>query len=205
VPRRAPLEALLGTAQEAVALTGLVLPDARVNHCQRDPVDTCLSCYTKLFAGEQPFAYDQIEVGRFFRAHHALMTHWRATLPPSHFLEVDYDAVEEDIEREARRMPDFLGLSWNERVMRFHETERPSAHRERQSGTPTNLSHFAKALAEARGAFATAARGARRLIRIACPNQLFFAEMSERRKLHHWRSFCGADRKFGHGRFESER
>jgi tetratricopeptide (TPR) repeat protein len=103
----------------------LILPDAHIMHCRRDPVDTCLSCYTKLFAGEQAFAYDQTELGRFHRAYQALMAHWRATLPASHFLEVDYEAVVEDVEAESRRMLDFLGLPWDEKVLRFHETERP--------------------------------------------------------------------------------
>ena len=103
----------------------LALPDARVIHCRRDAVDTCLSCYTKLFAGEQAFAYDQTELGRFHCAYRALMTHWRAILPPSHFLEVDYEAVVDDVEREARRMLDYLGLAWDDTVLRFHETERP--------------------------------------------------------------------------------
>jgi hypothetical protein len=103
----------------------LILPDARVIHCRRDPVDTCLSCYTKLFTGEQAFAYDQSELGRFDRAYQALMAHWRATLPASHFIEVDYEAVVEDVETQARRMLDFLDLPWDEKVLRFQETERP--------------------------------------------------------------------------------
>jgi tetratricopeptide (TPR) repeat protein len=106
-------------------LIRLVLPDARIIHCRRDPVDTCLSCYTKLFAGEQAFTYNQTELGRFHRAYLRLMAHWRASLPASHFLEVDYEAVVEDVEREARRMLDFLGLPWNDTVLRFHETQRP--------------------------------------------------------------------------------
>ena len=103
----------------------LILPDAHIIHCRRDPVDTCLSCYTKLFAGEQAFTYNQTEVGRFHRAYQALTAHWRATLPSSHFLEVDYEAVVENIEAETRRMLDFLGLPWDEACLRFHETERP--------------------------------------------------------------------------------
>jgi hypothetical protein len=102
-----------------------MLADAHIIHCRRDPVDTCLSCYTKLFAGEQPFAYDQTELGRFYRAYEKLMAHWRAALPASEFLEVDYEAVVEDIETQARRMLDFLGLPWDPAVLRFHETERP--------------------------------------------------------------------------------
>jgi tetratricopeptide (TPR) repeat protein len=103
----------------------LILPDAHIIHCRRNAVDTCLSCYTKLFAGEQAFAYDQTELGRFHRAYQALMAHWRSILPASHFLEVDYEAVVDDVEREARRMLDFLALPWDEEVLRFHETKRP--------------------------------------------------------------------------------
>jgi tetratricopeptide (TPR) repeat protein len=103
----------------------LILPQARIIHCRRDPVDTCLSCYTKLFAAEQAFTYDQRELGRFHLGYQALMAHWRATLPASHFLEVDYEAVVADLESEARRMLEFLGLPWDEACLRFHETERP--------------------------------------------------------------------------------
>jgi hypothetical protein len=48
-----------------------------------------------------------------------------ANLVVTPFLEVDYEAVVEDVERESRRMLNFFGLPWNERVLRFHETERP--------------------------------------------------------------------------------
>jgi tetratricopeptide (TPR) repeat protein len=106
-------------------LIRLILPDARIVHCRRDPVDTCLSCYTKLFVGEQSFSYDQRELGRYHRAYQALMAHWRAILPASHFLEVDYEAVVEDIEGQTRRILDFLGLPFDEACLRFHETRRP--------------------------------------------------------------------------------
>ena len=91
----------------------LILPQSRIIHCRRDPVDTCLSCYTKLFTGEQSFTYDQRELGRYYRSYQAIMAHWRATLPTSHFLEVDYEAVVEDVEGQTRRILDFLGLPWD--------------------------------------------------------------------------------------------
>ena len=76
----------------------LILPGARIIHARRDPVDTCLSCYTKLFAGEQPFAYDQAELGALYRSYARLMAHWRTVLPPERFIEVDYEAVVDDLE-----------------------------------------------------------------------------------------------------------
>ena len=102
-----------------------MLPGARIIHCRRDPVDTCLSCYSNLFAGEQAFTYDQVELGRFHRDYQELMAHWRAILPETHFLEVDYEAVVDDLEGQARRMLAFLGLPWDPACLEFHRTERP--------------------------------------------------------------------------------
>ncbi len=106
-------------------LIRLILPEARIVHCRRDPVDTCLSCYTKLFAGEQAFSYDQRELGQYHRAYQALMAHWRATLPASHFLEVEYEAMVGDASGQTRRILDFLKVPWDEACLRFHENERP--------------------------------------------------------------------------------
>ncbi len=117
-------------------LIRLALPNARIIHCRRDPVDTCLSCYSKLFNAEQAFAYDLAELGRFHRDYQSLAAHWRQLLPGNRFLDVDYEAVVDDLEGQARRLVDFLGLPWNDACLRFHETVRPvrtaSLHQVRQ-------------------------------------------------------------------------
>ncbi len=105
-------------------LIHLSLPRARMIHCRRDPVDTCLSCYSKLFSGEQLFSYDLTELGLFHRDYQKLMAHWRAVLPATSFLEVDYEAVVEDLETQARKILDFLGLDWNPACLDFHQTKR---------------------------------------------------------------------------------
>jgi len=105
-------------------LIPLILPGARMIHCRRDPVDTALSCYSKLFAGEQLFTYDQTELGQFYRAYQALMAHWRAVLPADRFIEVDYEAVVDDLEGQTRRLLDFLALPWDAACLRFHDNRR---------------------------------------------------------------------------------
>jgi tetratricopeptide (TPR) repeat protein len=105
-------------------LIPLMLPGARIIHARRNPIDTCLSCYTKLFGGEQPFVYDQAELGQFYRDYERLMAHWRAVLPPECFIEVDYEAVVDDLEGEARRLVDFLGLPWDAACLKFHDNQR---------------------------------------------------------------------------------
>jgi len=108
-----------------VGLIHLALPDARIIHMRRDPVDTCLSCFTRLFAQDQPHTYDLRELGRYYRAYAALMAHWRAVLPPGVMLEVEYEAVVADIETQARRILAHCGLPWDDACLAFHKTPRP--------------------------------------------------------------------------------
>ncbi|WP_339907275.1 tetratricopeptide repeat-containing sulfotransferase family protein [Pseudomonas guineae] len=105
-------------------LIPLILPGARIIHCRRDPVDTCLSCYSKQFSGEQLFSYDQGELGQFYRDYQTLMAHWRELLPAESFIEVDYEAVVDDLEGQAKRLIDFIALPWDEACLEFHKTVR---------------------------------------------------------------------------------
>ena len=103
----------------------MILPEARIIHARRDPVDTCLSCYSKSFSGANlPFVYDLAELGRYYRGYETLMAHWRSVLPATHFLEVDYEAVVDDLEGQARRLIAFLGLPWDPACLEFHRTRR---------------------------------------------------------------------------------
>lgn len=106
-------------------LAHLALPQARMIHVRRNPVDACLSCYSKLFAGHHPYSYDLGELGRYWRAYDGLMQHWRRVLPDGVLLDVRYEDVVADLEREARRMVAHCGLDWDPACLRFHETARP--------------------------------------------------------------------------------
>lgn len=106
---------------------GLILlsvPGAKIIHCRRNPVDTCLSCYSKRFANLQVYTCDQTELGEFYRAYENLMAHWRAVLPSDRFIEVSYESIVSDIETQARKLTEFLELPWNEDVLGFQNTER---------------------------------------------------------------------------------
>jgi tetratricopeptide (TPR) repeat protein len=105
-------------------LIHLMLPGAKVIHARRDAVDTCLSCYTKLFAAEQAFAYDLTELGDFHLAYQRLMAHWRSVLPASAMIEIDYESVVDDVEGVTRQLLDWLGLPWDPNCLEFHRTDR---------------------------------------------------------------------------------
>ncbi len=106
-------------------LIHLALPNARLIHVRRDPMDVCLSCYEQLFVDNRlPYVYDLGELGRYYKAYERLMAHWRAALPPGAMLEVVYEDIVADREREARRLIAYCGLDWDPRCLDFYRTER---------------------------------------------------------------------------------
>ena len=100
-----------------------LFPRARVVHCRRDPLDTCVSCYLQHFHGLN-FTYDLTDLGAFYREYERLMAHWRAALP-LRLLEVSYEELVSNQEEVSRRMVAFCGLDWDERCLSFHENPRP--------------------------------------------------------------------------------
>jgi tetratricopeptide (TPR) repeat protein len=106
-----------------LGVIALLLPRARVIHCRRDPLDTCLSCYSQRFTGGMPFTKDLAVLGRYFRDYERLMAHWRRVLPLS-LLDVRYEDMVADHESMSRIIVDFSGLEWNDACLAFHTTER---------------------------------------------------------------------------------
>jgi hypothetical protein len=108
-----------------VGLIHLALPNARIIHTVRDPIDTCMSCFSKLFTAEQSHTYDLGELGRYYRGYQKLMAHWHRVLPVGRILDVRYEDVVADLEGQARQIIAHCGLEWDPRCLAFHETERP--------------------------------------------------------------------------------
>jgi hypothetical protein len=108
-----------------IGLIHLTLANARIIHVRRDPLDTCFSCFSMLFVGDQPYSYDLGELGRYYRAYEALMAHWRQVLPPGVMLEVRYEDIIDDLKGQAAAMVAHCGLSLEQSCLAFHETIRP--------------------------------------------------------------------------------
>ena len=107
-----------------VGLIGIILPNARIIHCRRDPADTCLSCYGQYFRRGQAFAYDLRALGHYYGLYAQLMDHWHAVLP-GRILDVDYEALVADPEVQTRRLLKHCGLSWDRQCLQFHASPAP--------------------------------------------------------------------------------
>jgi tetratricopeptide (TPR) repeat protein len=106
-----------------IGLIHLALPNARIIHMRRDPIDTCMSCFSRLFV-HLPYTYDLGEIGRHYKAYETLMAHWRKVVPAEALMEVQYEDVVADLEGQARRILAHCGLAWDPRCLDFHLTER---------------------------------------------------------------------------------
>lgn len=108
-------------------LTGLIsvlLPNAKMIHVSRDAMDTCLSCFTRLFERGQYHSYDLQELGRYYNGYAKLMRHWQSVLPKKSFYTISYEALVNDPEPQARALIDYCGLPWDDACLSFHTAKR---------------------------------------------------------------------------------
>jgi hypothetical protein len=100
------------------------LPGARIVHSMRDPMDSCLSNYSKLFNDSMEFAYDLEELGRYYQRYIGLMRHWEQVLPPGRLLHLRYEDMIADLPTHARRLIAHAGLDWDDACLRLYENRR---------------------------------------------------------------------------------
>jgi tetratricopeptide (TPR) repeat protein len=97
------------------------LPNARIIHMRRHPLDTCISIYATPNRIPVDFAYDKDNIVFAYEQYLRLMEHWRSVLPEDRFIEVNYEDVVADREQQARRMLQLIGLDWDDALL-SHET-----------------------------------------------------------------------------------
>lgn len=110
-------------------LIARALPQARMVCLRRDPLDTCVANFRQLLAQEfsyYDYSWDLLDIGRYWLLFDRLVAHWRWVLP-GRFLELSYEALLEDPEREARRLLEFCGLPWHTGCLDFAGRAEPVA------------------------------------------------------------------------------
>ncbi|MDH4320517.1 MAG: sulfotransferase [Desulfobulbaceae bacterium] len=108
-----------------IGLLRRMLPGARIIHAVRDPMDSCFSCFTRLFNDTMAFAYDLDTLGRYYVRYTQLMGHWHELLPAGAILDVRYEEMVADVEGQTRRMLAHLDLPWDDACLAFYNNRRP--------------------------------------------------------------------------------
>ena len=130
------IEALAGTVPKKIVdkmpgnyywagLIPLILPNARIIHSRRHPVETLLSNYRIYFPDGIPWSYDLRDLGKAYRAYHDHMKYWEQVLPAGHMINVRYEDLVNDLGTQARHIISHCELEWDDKCLKFYETERP--------------------------------------------------------------------------------
>lgn len=106
-----------------LGLISILFPNSRIIHTSRNPLDTCLSCHFQSWTSVFPWVNDLTHIGAYYNDYIRLMNHWKKVLSLP-ILDVVYEQLISDQEAWSRRMIDFIGLPWDDRCLRFYETER---------------------------------------------------------------------------------
>lgn len=97
------------------------LPQAKIVHLTRHPMDTCYAIYKRLFQDAYPWSYDLDEIASYYAAYRQLMSHWDAVMPGVIY-ELAYEDLVADVEGQTRKLLDHCGLDWEPACMQFHQS-----------------------------------------------------------------------------------
>jgi len=96
------------------------LPNAKIVHLIRDPMDACFSSYKQLFANAYLHSYDQQEMARHHIRYLKLMQVWRERFS-GRFFDISYEETARNLEPNARALIDYLELPWQDECLNFHK------------------------------------------------------------------------------------
>ncbi len=106
-----------------IGLIELLFPGARIIHCTRNAVDTCLSCYFQDFAMSQAYSYNLTHIASFYRDYQRLMAHWDQVISIP-MLDVNYESLISTPEEVIRQIVEFCQLDWDEKCLQPHQATR---------------------------------------------------------------------------------
>ncbi len=121
-----------------LGLIRLALPNAKIVCLRRDPMDTCLSNYRQIFAGNfrhYQYNLDLLDCGGYYIEFDRLMRHWHELMPGEIFV-LQYEALVENPEQVTRELLTHCRLPWEDQCLSFHQRKTsvatPSAVQVRQ-------------------------------------------------------------------------
>lgn len=101
-----------------LGLIELLFPQARIIHCLRHPLDTCLSCYLNSFR-QLSFNHKLEDLGFYYQQYQRLMRHWQVHLSLP-VLDLAYEDLVQAPETQMRKLLAFCGLEWDPRCLSFY-------------------------------------------------------------------------------------
>ncbi|WP_372767841.1 sulfotransferase [Pseudoalteromonas sp.] len=105
-----------------VGIIKILFPDAKIIHCKRNKVDTCLSIFKKNFSNDNyRFAYNLETLAKYYKSYEKLMAHWHQEFP-GEIIDIDYEQLAQNPACEVPNLIQKCGLKWQDQCLEFHKT-----------------------------------------------------------------------------------
>jgi len=108
---------------EHIGFLSRLLPNARIVHCTRDPIDTCLSCYATPLSPALNYTRHLSDLVFAYKHYRRLLDHWHRLLP-GFVYDVSYESLIADRENQTRYLLEFCGLDWDDACLQPHKNKR---------------------------------------------------------------------------------
>lgn len=106
----------------AVGLIRALFPEAKIIHCERDPLAACFSLYRQHHPHPQPFGYDKAALALMWKEYRRLMQHWQEVHGEAIYT-LRYEALLARPEQETRALLAYCGVPWSEACLREEGTQ----------------------------------------------------------------------------------
>ena len=107
-----------------LGIIALLFPKSHIIHCQRNPLDTCLSIYFQNFSLPVEYAYSLTDIGNWYCGYNRLMKHWSEVLPVP-VLNIKYEDLISSQHTESNKIIKYIGLDWDENCIVYQNANRP--------------------------------------------------------------------------------
>jgi tetratricopeptide (TPR) repeat protein len=106
-----------------LGLISVLFPAAKIIHCQRDPLDTCVSAYFQFFKlYHLQYTFDLSALAKHYRSYLDLMEFWKDHLPTD-VLQFNYEDLTTDPETAIKRVAEFCGMEWSDDCLNFNQSD----------------------------------------------------------------------------------
>jgi tetratricopeptide (TPR) repeat protein len=106
-----------------IGLIKTLFPKARIIHCKRNALDTCISIFNLYFPHGHSYSFDLTELGKYYLDYERLMSHWR-NLFGSQIFEIQYEELVMNQEATSKQLIEYLDIEWNDECLNFHKNKR---------------------------------------------------------------------------------
>ena len=107
---------------EHMWLIALLFPNASFIHARRDPMATCVSCFTSPLNESHSYSGALETLGRYYRLYDQLTGHWDE-VAPINIMTSRYEDLIGNPELQSRQLVAHTGLEWHDACLRHQDAE----------------------------------------------------------------------------------